>query len=72
MAKYRVYGNYVFSKVLGEYEAKSKEEAIKKALDETLENGNWQIALCGCCSDYFCDNGELDEESCFAESDEEL
>ena len=27
MTKYRVYGNYVFSKILGEYEAESEEEA---------------------------------------------
>ena len=32
MAKYRVYGNYIFSKVLGEYEADSKEEAIEMKL----------------------------------------
>lgn len=29
MAKYRVYGNYIFTKVLGEYEADSEKEAIE-------------------------------------------
>ena len=29
--KYKVYGNYVFSKFLGEVEASSQEEAIEKA-----------------------------------------
>lgn len=32
--KYKVYGNYVFSKFLGEVEASSQEEAIEKALDD--------------------------------------
>ena len=36
MSKYRVYGKYIFEKILGEYEAESKEEAIKKALDELI------------------------------------
>ena len=32
MSKYRVYGNYIFSKVLGEYEDYSEEEAIEKEI----------------------------------------
>ena len=32
MAKYTVYGKYIFEKILGEYEADSKEEAIKKSI----------------------------------------
>lgn len=35
--KYKVYGNYVFSKFLGEVEASSQEEAIEKALDDAPE-----------------------------------
>lgn len=60
MAKYRVYGNYVFSKVLGEYEAASEEEAIQKALEEAEPNAT----LCCECSREFVDSGELDENSC--------
>lgn len=67
MAKYRVYGNYVFSKVLGEYEADSQEEAIEKALDEAECN----ITLCYHCSKNFEDNGELDEDSCTVDLIEE-
>ena len=72
MSKYRVYGKYIFEKILGEYEAESKEEAIKKALDELYENGNWEAVLCPSCSNDFCDHGVFDEESCCAELDEEL
>ena len=46
--KYKVYGNYVFSKFLGEVEASSQEEAIEKALDDAFSvqvnlkmQGNW-------------------------------
>lgn len=46
MAKYRVYGNYTFTKVLGEYEADSEEEAIEMALDEAECNAT----LCVHCS----------------------
>lgn len=60
MAKYRVYGNYIFSKVLGEYEAESKEEAIKMALEEAEPD----VVLCVQCSREFVDSGTLDEESC--------
>lgn len=60
MAKYRVYGNYIFSKILGEYEAASGEEAIQKALDEAEPNA----FLCYQCSGEFVDAGELDEDSC--------
>lgn len=63
MAKYRVYGNYVFSKVLGEYEAESKEEAIEKALEET----ECDATLCCCCSKEFVDSGVLDEDSCIVD-----
>ena len=59
MAKYRVYGNYIFSKVLGEYEADSKEEAIEMALDEAECN----VTLCVHCSQEFVDGGSLDEDS---------
>ena len=67
MAKYRVYGNYVFSKVLGEYEAESEKEAIIKALDES----NYNTSLCSFCSREFVDGGELDEGSCVGELIEE-
>lgn len=60
MAKYRVYGNYIFSKVLGEYEADSEKEAIEKALDEA----DCSITLCVHCSQHFEDAGSLDEDSC--------
>ena len=60
MAKYRVYGNYIFSKVLGEYEADSEEDAIEKALN----NANCNATLCVHCSQVFVDSGELDEDSC--------
>ena len=46
MAKYRVYGNYIFSKVLGEYEADSEEDAIEKALN----NASCNATLCVYCS----------------------
>lgn len=60
MSKYRVHGNYIFSKVLGEYEAYSEEEAIEKALDEAECNA----ILCVHCSQDFVDSGSLDEDSC--------
>lgn len=40
--KYKVYGNYVFSKFLGEVEASSQEEAIEKALDDKFPYGKPQ------------------------------
>ena len=60
--KYKVYGNYVFSKFLGEVEASSQEEAIEKALDDAPENA-W---LCVQCAGEFEDAGELDEISIVA------
>lgn len=63
MTKYKIYGNYVFSKCLGEVEAESEEKAIEKALD----NANDTVDLCFHCSGYFEDRGYLDEESCTAE-----
>lgn len=60
MAKYRVYGNYIFSKVLGEYEADSEEEAIEMALEEA----ECDATLCCHCSKEFVDSGILDEDSC--------
>jgi len=61
--KYKVYGDYVFSKFLGEVEASSQEEAIEKALDDAPENA-W---LCIQCAGEFEDAGELDENSIVAE-----
>lgn len=61
--KYKVYGNYVFSKFLGEVEASSQEEAIEKALDDAPEN----VWLCVQCAGEFEDAGELDENSIVAE-----
>ena len=61
--KYKVYGNYVFSKFLVEVEASSQEEAIEKALDDAPENA-W---LCVQCAGKFEDAGELDENSIVAE-----
>lgn len=60
MAKYRVYGNYIFTKVLGEYEADCEEKAIEMALDGAECNA----ILCVHCSEDFVDSGSLDEESC--------
>lgn len=60
MAKYRVYGNYIFSKVLGEYEAESEKDAIEKALDDA----EYDATLCVHCSREFVDSGVLDEDSC--------
>lgn len=60
MAKYRVYGNYIFSKILGEYEAASEEEAIEMALD----NAEYDAILCCHCSREFVDSGVLNEDSC--------
>lgn len=60
MAKYRVYGNYIFTKVLGEYEADSEKEAIEKA----LENAECDATLCWQCSQDFVDSGIIDEDSC--------
>lgn len=63
MAKYTVYGNYIFPCVLGEYEADSQEEAIQMALDDAEPD----MGLCYTCSRKFADSGMLDEESCTAE-----
>ena len=61
--KYKVYGNYVFSKFLGGVEASSQEEAIEKALDDAPQNA-W---LCVQCAAEFEDAGELDENSLVAD-----
>ena len=61
--KYKVYGNYVFSKFLGEVEASSQEEAVEKALDDASQNA-W---LCVQCAAEFEDAGELVENSIVAE-----
>lgn len=61
--KYKVYGNYVFSKFLGEVEASSQEEAIEKALDDAPENA-W---LCIQCASEFEDAVGLDKNSIVAE-----
>lgn len=61
MAKYRVYTNYVFTKVIAEeIEAGSEEEAIEKALDDA----EYDITLCHQCSGDFVDGGIIDEDSC--------
>lgn len=61
MAKYRVYANYVFEKVIAEeIEAESEEEAIEKALDDA----ECDITLCYQCSGDFVDGGIIDEGSC--------
>lgn len=61
MAKYRVYANYVFIKVIAdEIEAESEEEAIEKALEEAECN----VTLCYHCSKDFVDGGAIDEDSC--------
>jgi hypothetical protein len=61
--KYKVYGNYVFSKFLCEVEASSQKEAIEKALDNAPQNA-W---LCAQCASEFEDAGELIEASLIAE-----
>ena len=53
--KYKVYGNYVFSKFLGEVEASSQDDAPENA---------W---LCVQCAAEFEDAGELVENSIVAE-----
>lgn len=61
MAKYRVYANYIFAKVIAEeIEAESEEEAIEKA----LEDAECNATLCCQCSGDFVDGGSIDEESC--------
>lgn len=61
MAKYRVYANYVFTKVIAEeIEAATEEEAIEKALGDAECN----VTLCYHCSGDFVDGGAIDEDSC--------
>lgn len=61
MAKYRVYADYVFTKVIAEeIEAESEEEAIERALEEAECN----VTLCYHCSKDFVDGGTINEESC--------
>lgn len=61
MAKYRVYADYVFTKVIAEeIEAESEEEAIERALEEAECN----VTLCYHCSKDFVDGGVIDEKSC--------
>ena len=67
MPKYRVYGNYIFSKVLGEYEAESEQEAIEKAVDNT----EYDATLCVYCAQEFVDGDIFDEESCTVDLIEE-
>ena len=61
--KYKVYGNYVFSKFLCEVEASSQRKAIQKVLDNAPQNA-W---LCAQCASEFEDAGELIEDSLIAE-----
>lgn len=61
MAKYRVYANYVFTKIIAdEIEAESESEAIEKA----LEDAECNVTLCYQCSEDFVDEGAIDEDSC--------
>ena len=48
MKKYIVYGLISASKKIGEYEAKSEEEAIEMA--EKDKNANWDYSICHQCS----------------------
>jgi hypothetical protein len=48
MKKYSVYGIISASVFLGEYEAESKEEAVKMA--EENRNANWHPTLCWQCA----------------------
>lgn len=61
MAKYRVYANYIFTKVIAEeIEAKSEKAAIKKALQDVEDD----VTLCYHCSRNFVDGGTIDVDSC--------
>lgn len=63
MAKYRVYGIWTASKVIGEYEADSQEEAEQMALNDN----NNHASLCHHCaheielSDYTAQEFEVEE-----------
>lgn len=59
--KFRVYASVVGSKYLGEFEAETKEEAIKMAEADAC------VSLCHQC-DSECEDPEIDE--LFAECDE--
>ena len=48
MKKYIVYGVMTASVILGEYEAKNKEDAIKQA--ESNNSANWMPSLCHQCA----------------------
>lgn len=54
MAKYSVYGKVVATKFIGEFEAESKEEAIKMAEDEAY------VSICHQCSSEV-EDPEVDE-----------
>lgn len=54
-----LYGNYIFSKFLGEIESVSSEAAIKQAVD----NAPQKVCLCVNCAKEFVDSGILDKES---------
>lgn len=63
MAKYRVYADYIATKIVGEVEANSKEEAI----DMLREKAGYSGGLCYQCQKEFLDDAMLDDESFDAE-----
>jgi hypothetical protein len=64
MKRYGVYAKVIGSKYLGTFEAKSKKEAIDKALEE-----NGSVSLCHSCSSE-CEDPELSDIIAEEESEE--
>lgn len=63
MPRYRVYADYIMTKILGEVEAESKEEAIEKLMDRA----DPQAGLCYQCQEDFVDDAMLMDDGFDAE-----
>ena len=61
MKTYQIYGHFSVSRLLGEVQANSPEEAKEKA-DEELTN-EMSISLCHQCAGQVCDHPQMDDMS---------
>lgn len=64
MPRYRVYADYIFTKIIADdVDAPTEGEAVEKALEEATGN----VTLCYHCSGEFVEGGVIDEDSCSVE-----
>lgn len=67
MKKFTVFADYVATAIIGEIEAESEEEAVKKLADKVESN----MPLCYDCEQYFIDSPKLADGGIYAYSETE-